>query len=356
MKLESPDTSQGWSIGAVSVPARTVLAPLAGITNPPFRLLAKTWGAGLVCAEMVSANGLVHQSRKTHAMLESDPVERPLSIQIFGAEPAVMAQAARMVVDAGADILDINFGCSVRKIIKTGAGVALMRDVQRAAAVLTAVRRAVAIPLTIKIRSGWTVSGEQAEEIARIAADCGVDALAVHPRTAAQGFSGRADWSLIGRIKAQATIPVIGNGDIAVPQDARRMLAETGCDAVMVGRAAIGNPWLFGQINSLLATGMFAEATAGQRFNAMRRYIVDTVAYCGEDVGCRMLRSRLGWFVKGLPHAVAFREGIRQLKSQAEALMSVDAYFADVLSPSQITAASGGIENQSNRRDRQGFT
>ncbi len=346
MKLESPDASRGWSIGAVSIPSRTVLAPLAGITNLPLRLLAKTWGAGLVCAEMVSANGLVHQSRKTHAMLESDPAERPISIQLFGAEPAIMAQAARMVADAGADILDINFGCSVRKIVKTGAGVALMREAQRAAAVLTAVRRAVAIPLTIKIRSGWSASGEQAVEIARIAVDCGVDALAVHPRTASQGFSGKADWPLIGRIKAQAKIPVIGNGDIAVPQDALRMLAETGCDAVMIGRAAIGNPWLFGQINSLLATGTFTEATVQQRGDAMRRYIVDTVAYCGEGVGCRMLRSRLGWFVKGLPRAGAFRERIKQLQTRAEALMAVEAYFADLLSPRQIPAAGDGIESQ----------
>ena len=325
--------SQAWSVGSVKILSPTVLAPLAGITNLPFRLLAKAGGAGLVCAEMVSANGLVHRSPKTHAMLASDPAERPLSIQIFGADPPIMAEAARMVVEAGADILDINFGCSVRKIVKTGAGVALMRDPARAGAVLKAVRRAVTIPLTIKIRSGWTVSGEQALEITRIAIDCGVDALAVHPRTAVQGFSGVADWPLIARIKALASIPVIGNGDIATPQDALRMRVETACDAVMIGRAAIGNPWLFAQTRSLLETGVFTAVSAEQRHNAMRRYVVDTVGYCGEAVGCRMLRSRLGWFVKGLPRAAAFRDGIRHLKTQAEALAAIDAYMAAVSAP-----------------------
>jgi len=240
MSRDIPDRPQNWSIGAVGVPNRTVLAPLAGIGNLPFRLLCKEGGAGLVCAEMVSAKGLVYGSSKTRAMLASAPAERPLSLQIFGADPESMAEAARMVAAAGADILDINFGCSVRKVVKTGAGVALMRTPRTAAAVLQAVRQAVDIPLTVKIRSGWSAAGEQALEIARIAADCGVDAVAVHPRTASQGFAGRADWSLIGRVKALLPIPVIGNGDINTPEDAARMRDETGCDAVMVGRAACG--------------------------------------------------------------------------------------------------------------------
>jgi nifR3 family TIM-barrel protein len=324
------NTSAAWRIGALEIANATVLAPLAGITNLPFRRMAKAGGAGLVCAEMVSANGLVHRSRRTHAMLARHPAEGPLSVQIFGADPAVMAEAARMVADAGADILDINFGCSVRKIVKTGAGVALMRAPDRAAAVIAAVRRAVTIPLTIKMRSGWDASGEQALELARIAAQGGVDALAVHPRTAAQGFSGRADWSLIGRIKAGCAIAVIGNGDLTTPGDALRMMTETGCDAVMIGRAAIGNPWLFGQINAFLATGAFAEVSLDQRRQAMRRYVVDTVAYCGETVGCRMLRSRLGWFVKGLPRNGAFREAIKQMACQDEVLGAVDAYLAEL--------------------------
>ena len=327
MNAHFPDILAPWSIGTVTIANRTVLAPLAGITNLPFRLLAKAGGAGLVCSEMISANGLVYDSRKTRAMLDTAAGERPLSIQIFGADPAIMAEAAQMVQNTGADILDINFGCSVRKIVKTGAGIALMREPARAAAVLAAVRRAVSIPLTIKIRSGWTADGAQAETIARIAADGGVDALAVHPRTASQGFAGRADWPLIARIKARVKIPVIGNGDVTTAEDARRMLVETGCDAVMVGRAAIGNPWIFSQITDLLANGTFTDASRQERRATMRRYASTTARYCGEAVGCRMLRSRLGWFVKGLPHNGRFREGIKHLSTEAEAMAAIDAYF-----------------------------
>ncbi len=321
------------AVGSIRLAAPTVLAPLAGITNPPFRLLAKSGGAGLVCAEMVSANGLVHGSRKTAAMLESAPGERPLSIQIFGADPFIMAEAARIVADAGADILDINFGCSVKKIVKTGAGVALMRDAQRAAEVIAAVRGAVTIPLTIKIRSGWTADGRQAMEIAHIAEACGVDAIAVHPRTAGQGFSGRADWRLIGRIRERLQIPVIGNGDILTPEDAIRMQEETGCQGVMIGRAAIGNPWIFGQIASLSATGAYARISPEERRGAMRRYVAATVAHCGQTTGCRMLRSRLGWFVRGMPHNIRFREAIKHLATEAEAFDAIDRFFEMATEP-----------------------
>jgi nifR3 family TIM-barrel protein len=323
-----PEFAASFSIGALGLSNGTVLAPLAGITNLPMRLLAKEGGAGLVCSEMVSANGLVHGSVKTAAMLRSAPAEQPLSIQIFGADPSVIADAARMVAAAGADVLDINFGCSVRKVVKTGAGVDLMRDPRRAEAVLKAVRRAVSIPLTVKMRSGWTASGEQALEIAAIAEACGVDAVAVHPRTAGQGFSGRADWSLIGRIRERVRIPVIGNGDIAAPADAVRMRQETGCAAVMIGRAAIGNPWIFGQIEALWTTGTFREVSLAERRLAMHRYAKATVAEYGETAGCRLLRGRLGWFVRGLRHGSRFREAIKRLEREAEALAVIDDFFA----------------------------
>lgn len=321
------DAAMPFSIGSIRLANATILAPLAGITNLPMRLLCKEGGAGLVCSEMISANGLVHRSVKTAAMLRSTPVERPLSVQIFGADPAVMAEAARMVMDAGAAILDINFGCSVRKVVKTGAGVALMRDARRAEAVLKAVRHAVSIPLTLKMRSGWTASGEQALEIAAIAEDCGVDALVVHPRTAGQGFSGRADWPLIGRVRQRVGIPVIGNGDIVTPADALQMRRQTGCAAVMIGRAAIGNPWIFGQIEALWTNGAYREVTPAERRQAMSRYVSATVAEYGETVGCRLLRSRLGWFVRGLRYGSRFREAIKHLESQAEALAVIADFF-----------------------------
>ena len=314
-------------IGPHVVHPPLVFAPLAGITNMPLRLLAKEAGCGLVCSEMTSANGLVHRSAKTVAMLASDPAERPLSVQIFGARPDIMAEAAVMVAASGAGILDINFGCSVRKIIKTGAGVALMRTPDLARDILNDVRRAIDIPISIKIRSGWDNSGNQAVAIARMAQDCGVDAVAVHPRSAGQGFGGRADWSLIRRIKQQLDIPVIGNGDIVSPGDALSMMQETDCDAVMIGRAAIGNPWIFGQIADLLEGRSWAPPTPVMRRRAMERYLRDTVALMGEAHACRIMRSRMAWFVKGLEGSSRFRAAMTGVRTLSEVMALIASFF-----------------------------
>ncbi len=319
-------------IGTVRLANRTVLAPLAGITDLPLRLLARERGAALVYTEMVSANGLLHESAKTGRLLDSHPSERPLAAQIFGADPEIVADAARMVADTGADIIDINFGCSVKKIVKTGSGVALMKDPGRAARLLEAVRRAVSIPLTIKLRSGWDPSGDQALAIARIAADAGVDAIALHPRTARQGFSGSADWSLIARLKRAVAVPVIGNGDVTAPADAIRMREITGCDAVMIGRAAAGSPWIFSQVLELADGRPPSPVTTEDRRAVMHRYLDAAVDRMGEAVACRMMRSRLGWFVKGLPHAATFRESIKHLSSHAEAAARIDRYLTSASS------------------------
>ena len=313
-------------IGTVALSNRTVLAPLAGITNLPLRILAKEAGCGLVCSEMISANGLIRDSRKTWRLLDSAPEEKPLSVQIFGADPEIMAEAARRAAYGGADILDINFGCSVKKVVKTGAGAALMRTPEKARAVLRAVRKTISIPLTIKIRSGWNASGEHACEIARMAEDCGVDAVAVHPRTATQGFRGCADWSVISRVKKSVSIPVIGNGDIQTPECAVKMHTDTGCDAVMIGRAAIGAPWIFSGISALVRGENPIRETVSLRFEAMTRYLRASVEYHGETHACYMMRSRLGWFVKGLPHSSRFRESIKRISSEAEGLALIDGY------------------------------
>ncbi len=311
----------------VTVATPTVLAPLAGITNLPLRLLAKEAGCGLVCSEMISSNGLVHQSEKTHSLMDSSPVEKPLSVQIFGSDPGIMADAARIVAAAGADLIDINFGCSVRKVLKTGSGSALMKTPDRAREVLTAVRQAVDIPVTIKIRSGWDSSGTQALQIAGIAEDCGVDAIAVHPRTANQGFRGKADWNIIAAVKQQAGIPVIGNGDILTPEDALRMFAQTGCDGVMIGRAAIGNPWIFAGIQALIENReTYLEPGLELRFEGMVRYLRASVEYFGEKHACYMMRSRLCWFVKGLRNASHFRESIKKVATEKQALDLIQAY------------------------------
>ena len=324
-------------IGNVTLDNMTVLAPLAGITNLPMRLMAKEEECGLVCSEMVSSYGLVYKSLKTQKIMDSDAREKPLSVQIFGAEPAVMAEAACMVEASGADILDINCGCSVRKILKSGSGSALMRTPEKARAVINAVRKAIRIPLTIKIRSGWERSGDQALEIARMAEDSGVDAIAVHPRLASQGFGGRADWTLIKAIKEQSKIPVVGNGDIVTAEDAVRMQKETGCDAVMIGRGAIGNPWIFSQVKALLRGEAVRMPTIGMRFDMVVRYIGETVAYLGEESACYMLRSRLGWFVKGMPHSSRFRESIKHISSEAEAIEILQHYRNALQGSSEIS-------------------
>lgn len=308
-------------IGSIILPYPTVLAPLAGITDLPFRLVVKRLGCGMVCSEMISANALVRNSQKTLAMLDTTTEEYPLSVQLFGADPAVMADAARRVAEnAGAAIIDINFGCSVKKVVKTGAGSALMRDPQRARALLRAVRSAVTTPLTTKIRSGWDPLGDQALEIARIAQEEGIDAIAVHPRTATQGFSGKADWRIIARIKEAIDIPVIGNGDILLAQDALEMMEQTRCDAVMVGRAALGNPWIFDQIHRRLRGEPEAQISISDRKDLMVAYVQAMVAYRGESHGCRMLRSRLGWFSRGMRNGALFREAIRRLETEAQAI------------------------------------
>jgi len=325
-------------IGSLKLKNNIVLAPLAGITNLPFRLLAKEAGCGLVCSEMVSAKGLVHHSPKTERLLASSAEEKPVSVQLFGADPEDMAAAASAVEASGADVVDINFGCAVGKVVKTGAGAALMKAPARAEAILKAVGRSVGIPLTIKIRAGWTASGEQAVQIAKMAQDAGAAAVSVHPRTAGQGFRGEADWRIIRLVKNELKIPVIGNGDIRSAEDAVRMRAQTGCDGVMVGRRAIGYPWIFSQIRAAFDGQPPEMPTLEQRFEAMERYVTASVACLGEEIACRLLRSRLGWFVKGLPHAGKFREDIKRIESRDEVIARLGAY-RDVLSRQPVTCA-----------------
>ena len=314
------------NIGSVTLDNITVLAPLAGITNLPFRLLAKQAGCALVCSEMISSHGLVYNSVKTHELLRSQADEKPLSVQIFGSDHSLMAEAATIVESSGADILDINLGCAVKKVLKTGSGAALMKEPKKVEKILQAIRKTIKIPLTVKIRTGWDRSGGQALKIAQIAQACGVDAITVHPRTATQGFRGKADWSLIAAIKNTASIPVIGNGDIVRPEDVLMMQNQTGCDAVMIGRAAIGNPWIFSQVLELIRDTNVSLPDPSRRFEVMIQYVKSSVTYFGEQRAIRMMRSRLGWFVKGLRYSSRFRESIKQISTQEDALYRIQEY------------------------------
>jgi len=318
-------------IGNILIPERTVLAPLAGITSLPMRLMAREEGCGLVCTEMISSNGLFYDSQRTWEMLESAPAEKPVSVQIFGSIPDVMAKAASMVEEHGADIIDINFGCSVKKVLKTGSGSELMRDPIKSEAIIKAVRKAIKIPLTIKIRTGWESSGEQAETLAKIAEDSGVDAITVHPRTASQAFGGTADWNVITRIKKLVSIPVIGNGDITSPQKAVDMMRTTGCDAVMIGRAAMAGPQIFSQVNAALGGHPVPEFDIARHFSSMKNFLDAHIQYSGESIGCRLLRSRLAWLVKGLPGSTSFRIAVKKIETRNEALALIEDYEISVM-------------------------
>lgn len=315
-----------FKIGNIEMDSPTVMAPLAGVTNLPFRLMVKEMGAGLVVSEMVSANGLIYESDKTYRLMESKPQEKPLSIQLFGSDPAMMAEAARRVEEAGAEMIDINCGCSVKKVLKTGAGSALMGTPKLARDIFKAVNEAITIPLTVKMRSGWDTSGDDAMLLARFAEEVGVDAVAVHPRTAKQAFRGHSDWSVIKRVKEALSIPVIGNGDILTPEDAIRMFDTTGCDAVMIGRAAIGDPAIFKRTNALLS-GDIVKPTLVDHFAMMERYFTDSLDYFTDEyIACKTMRSRLGWFVKGLPDCSTFRQNAISLSTREEGLTLIRSY------------------------------
>ena len=318
--VSSTDT-QTWAIGSVPIHGKAFLAPLAGITNLPFRRLVKECGVSLVCSEMISAKGLFYNSEKTLSLLASCPEERPLSVQIFGAEPDTMARAAAEISAMGiADILDINFGCSVKKVLKQGAGAALMKDPALSRKIIHAVRQATPLALTIKIRSGWDPSGFQAFSLVEMAEKEGVDAVIYHARTATQGFKGHAEWELIRRLKDRTVLPVIGNGDILVPSDGLTMMTQTGCDAVMIGRGAMVNPFLPGQVDDLIARGVSRSVTASDIFRKMERLIQLYVEYFGETTACRMLRGRLSWFVKGMPGCAEIRKSLSGIAAPREAV------------------------------------
>ena len=314
------------TIGPLALANNLMLAPMAGITNLPMRLMAREQGAALCFTEMVSVNGLVRDGRKTFELLRSTPADRPLGIQLFGDDPELLAEGARLVAGYG-DLIDLNMGCPVRKVVGSGAGSALLRDPVKVAAIVRAVRRATPLPLTIKIRTGWETGADSFQEIGRLAEEEGCDAVTLHPRSRTQMFEGKADWTRIRELKEVLRIPVIGSGDLFAPEDVVAMLDRTGCDGVMIARGGLGNPWIFREAADILAGREPRYPTPAETGAATLRHLKMFVATFGERVALREMRKHLCWYARGNPGAAQFRADVNRLQDLAELIRALQHFF-----------------------------
>ncbi|MFC1683124.1 tRNA dihydrouridine synthase DusB [Candidatus Zixiibacteriota bacterium] len=311
-------------IDSLEISSPVFMAPLAGITDSVFRRLVVGHGAGMVYTELVSAEGLVHGGEKTFHLMDFTEGERPIGVQIFGSRPEAMGQAAQIASRRRPDLIDLNFGCPSKKVVAKNGGAALLRDLPLMEKILRAVVTAADLPVTVKIRSGWDQDSIVAVEVAAMCQAWGVAAITVHPRTRQQGFSGQADWEIIRQVKESVDIPVIGNGDVRTPEDGMRMFKETGCDAIMIGRGALGNPWLFRQI-AIRVQGGPSEAgpSLDEKINLSMEHARQMIAHKGEYAGIREMRKHYGWYTKGFPGGARLRSALVTL----EHLEDVEAAF-----------------------------
>ena len=314
-------------IGDVILKNNVILAPMAGVTDLPFRLLCKEQGAGLLCMEMVSAKAIYYNNKNTETLMQIEPEERPVSLQLFGSDPVIMSEMAKRIEDRPFDILDINMGCPVPKVVNNGEGSALMKNPGLVRKIVTSVSKAIKKPLTVKIRKGFDENNINAVEIAKIIEDSGAAAVAVHGRTRQQFYSGKADWDIIRQVKEAVSIPVIGNGDVDSPQKAKQLLEETGCDGIMVGRATEGNPWIFREISHYLDTGELLPHPALEEVKEMiLRHARLQLEYKGEYTGMREMRKHVAWYTAGFPHSARLRGAVNEIESMEQLMVLLDGW------------------------------
>ena len=306
-------------IGNVTLENRYILGPMAGVTDLPFRLLCKEQGAGLLCMEMVSTKAILYNNKNTETLLEIHPDEQPVSLQFFGSDPKIMSEMAKRVEERPFDIMDINMGCPVPKVVKNGEGSALMKNPKLVHEIVSAMVKAINKPVTVKIRKGFDDTCINAVEIAKIIEDAGAAAVAVHGRTREQYYSGTADWEIIRQVKEAVSIPVIGNGDVTSPQKAEELVKQTGCDGIMIARGAQGNPWIFSEMIAYEQTGQLPDRPARREVREMMlRHARLQLQYKGEYLGIREMRKHVAWYTKGLQGSAKLREEINRVESYAE--------------------------------------
>ena len=319
------------TIGNVTLDNNIILAPMAGVTDLPFRLLCREQGAGLLCMEMVSAKAIMYRNKNTESLMEIHPDEKPVSLQLFGSDPDIISEMAKQIEERDFAILDINMGCPVPKVVNNHEGSALMKNPSLVEQIVSKTVKAISKPVTVKIRKGFDDEHVNAVEIAKAAEAAGASAVAVHGRTREQYYAGKADWDIIAQVKQAVSIPVIGNGDITRAESAKAMLEQTGCDGIMIGRAARGNPWIFREISTFLETGVKADApTQKEVRDVILRHAALQLEEKGEYIGIREMRKHLSWYTAGYPNSSRLRAKINEMETMEELVASVDCIFPDV--------------------------